>query len=134
MTDQDIVEKLQKMAHSLNMDELESVCEEIKAHAEGVKFLPNILAVLENNANVDFGSPGAIVHTVERYFRKGYELQLMESIQRAPTCHTVWMLNRVVNGVSGEEREQYVQMMKKIADNQNVDINVREAAKEFLNT
>ncbi|WP_186224796.1 hypothetical protein [Burkholderia gladioli] len=75
---------------------------------------------------------GAIVHTAERYFGKGYEQKLIESLSRNPTVHTVWMLNRVINGVDGDLKVFFIDLMRRISSDNSIGADVRGAAKEFL--
>jgi len=53
---------------------------------------------MEEHPEIDYGTPGPLVHFLERFYKKGYEEQLVLSIRRKPTCHTIWMLNRLING------------------------------------
>src|SRR5574338_93795 len=64
----------------------------------GLETVEPVLQFMEEYPAIDFGMPGALVHFVERFYRKGYEEKLVESVQRKPTSVTVWMLNRVING------------------------------------
>ncbi|PRH05215.1 hypothetical protein [Burkholderia gladioli] len=102
MDAKEIEGKLHDLSSSMNLDGLDDLCDEIDGRGDGGRFLDAIFAILENNPSKDFGSPGAIVHAAERYFGKGYEQKLIESLSRNPTVHTVWMLNRVINGVDGD--------------------------------
>ena len=52
---------------------------------------------LENHQEADLGSPGALVHWIERYYPDYVEL-LGQSLERLPTMHTLWMLSRILNG------------------------------------
>src|SRR5262245_31321139 len=68
-----------------------------------------VLRFMENNPSLDYGSPGALVHFVERFSGPAYEIELLASLMRRPTDHTVWMLNRVINGTpSIAEREKLI--------------------------
>lgn len=96
----------------------------------GVEAIAPILQIMERHPLEDFGMPGSMVHFVERFFNKGDEEQLLESLRRRPTCHTVWMLNRIMNG--SEEVQQYLELMEEIANNQNLEMEIRERAKEYL--
>lgn len=93
--------------------------------------IASLLRLLEQNPNTDFGMPGPIVHFVEKFFRKGYESELVMSLERKPTCHTLWMLNRLINGTDGDERSIYVALMKNIASNIDVHEEVRKDAINF---
>ncbi|WP_218276409.1 hypothetical protein, partial [Pseudomonas sp. FW305-BF6] len=66
------------------------ITEEIEGYEEAIDAVDPILLLIEQNPNIDFGSPGPLVHFVEQFFGKGYEQKLVQSIQRCPTSHTVW--------------------------------------------
>lgn len=55
-----------------------------------------ILRFMEGHPDIEYGTPGYLVHFVEHF--PAYEEKLMASIERQPTPHTEWMLNRVING------------------------------------
>lgn len=75
-----------------------------------------LLRLLERSPGFDFGMPGPAVHFLERFFRRGYEAELLESIRRCATPHTVWMLHRVANGVVGAERDAYLSELARVRD------------------
>jgi len=39
----------------------------------------------EEHSAIDFGTPGPLVHFMERFYGKGYEEKLIESVRRKPT-------------------------------------------------
>ena len=85
---------------------------------------------MERHPLTDFGSPGPIVHFVETFYKKGYEEELVNSIKRKPTLHTIWMLNRIINGA--DNKEYYLSLLKKIYENKSYDKEIREEALYFL--
>ena len=56
-----------------------------------------ILEFISEHPEVDFGSPGYLVHFVERFYYQGYEDLLMEVVGKNPTLHNIWMLHRCCN-------------------------------------
>ncbi len=115
-----------------DFDILNDLCEEIEQNVEGNKAIKPLLGILESHPYVDFGLPGNIVHTLESFFRKGYEDELVNSLQRTPTLHTVWMLNRVINGVEKKERKKYIDILINIVNKKELDEEIIELAREFL--
>ena len=85
---------------------------------------------MERHPLTDFGRPGPIVHFVERFYKKGYEEELLLSLKRMPTLHTVWMLNRLINGT--DQAEVYLNLLKEISENASYDKEIREEALHFL--
>jgi hypothetical protein len=59
------------------------------------RFREAFFALLERFPDAEFGTPGALVHEVER--RAGYEAGLEASLTRQPTFLTVSMVNRLMN-------------------------------------
>ncbi|MEP6722197.1 MAG: hypothetical protein ABJA77_12160 [Variovorax sp.] len=49
-----------------------------------------VLRFMETHDEWDFGTPGPFVHFVERFYGQGYESELIASVERKPTVHTLW--------------------------------------------
>ena len=102
-----------------NISDLDALCEDIiELNNEGwdtAILMDPLLRILEKNSDFDFGMPGQIVHTLEKYYKKGLEEELFKSLNRKPTFYTLWMLNRIINGTSDtKEKESYMEMLKSI--------------------
>jgi hypothetical protein len=103
------------------------------AEDSGVERVEPILKFIEGHQTLDFGSPGPLVHYVERFYGNGYEQRLIESLERKPTTLTTWMLNRVVNGTNDPiVRGRMVELMKRIEEHPLADGASRDAADRFL--
>jgi hypothetical protein len=110
----ELVEELEKTGASLDVVEL-------------------ILRFMETHPKEYFGSPGPLVHFVERFYRHGYEEELLKSLLRTPTAHTLWMLNRLVNGTKDKiDRNRYLDALSEAQTHPEADQSAREAAAEFL--
>lgn len=88
-----------------------------------------LLQLLERHPIAYFGDPGAIVQFIEQFGGK-YEDFLLASVKRTPTSTTVWMLNRCIN--AGERTEEFMDILKEVADRADVDKEIQESAQEFL--
>lgn len=109
------------------------LAENWRALPDGVDAVGPILKFIENNPSVDFGMPGPLVHFVEAYYGKGYERELLESVTRKPTSHSVWMLNRVVNGTKGtNEKTKLIEVLRNVKVHPLANSNTRELAERFL--
>lgn len=102
-----------------NISDLDALCEDIiELNNEGwdtAILMDPLFRILEKNSDFDFGMPGQIVHTLEKYYKKGLEEELFKSLNRKPTFYTLWMLNRIINGTSdAKEKESYMEMLKSI--------------------
>ena len=104
--------------------------EEMEENYNQLDSVQPLLRLMERHPLTDFGSPGPIVHFVERFYKKGYEEELLLSLKRMPTLHTVWMLNRLINGT--DQEEVYLDLLKEISENVSYDKEIREEALHFL--
>ena len=87
-------------------------------------------AIEEKYPFTDFGMPGEIVHYMEWFYRHGYEELLMKSIERRPTIHTLFMMNRLING--GGDREFYMALLKKVTERTDIEKEIRDVAQEYI--
>ena len=112
---------------------MEEVALELKSSGAGLGAVPTILRFIEEHPDVDFGAPGPLVHFVERFYAKGYEAELLASLARHPVPHTVWMLNRVINGTKKpKEREALVAQLRAVGAHPKANAETKKRAKEFV--
>ena len=104
--------------------------EDIEENYDRSDSVKPLLLLMERHPLTDFGSPGPIVHFVERFYKKGYEEELVASLKRIPTLHTVWMLNRIINAT--DDPEAYLSLLKQISENEACDKEIRDEASHFL--
>ena len=99
-------EKLMTQLEAIPKDDFEfqsrGLTEQWRTGSAGMECVEPILRFMENHPNVDFGSPGPLVHFIESREnndedRNHFVLLVTESIKRRPTPHTVWLLNRLLN-------------------------------------
>lgn len=125
---------IKEIENNIGLDDFELVMEDnimkLEIQNVGIEAVEPLLQLMERHPLVDFGVPGAIVHFVERYYKKGYEELLVESIKRKPTMHTVWMLNRIING--SENPKEYIEIMNAIIDCNDVEDEIRNQARTFM--
>ena len=75
----------------------DEVMDAMGAYPQPFDLVAPILDFISKHPEVDFGSPGELVHFVEKFYHKGYEDLLLESVQKNPTVHNIWMLHRCCN-------------------------------------
>lgn len=125
---------IKKTEDNINRDDFEMVItdcmEDIKRNHNQLASVKPLLQLMERNPLIHFGDPGAIVHFVETFYKKGYEEELVDSIKRKPALHTVWMLNRLINGA--DNKEYYLSLLKEICENKLNDKKIRDEALYFL--
>src|SRR5215469_979883 len=113
MTPEEISHQLESIA---DLDDFEwqsnALVEQWESSNVGFEAVEPILRFMEEHSSIEFGTPGALVHFVEKFYKKGYDEKLLESISRKPTLHTAWMLNRLINGAKefAEKRRLVVAM------------------------
>lgn len=125
---------IKEIESAVGTDDLEFIMEEnimkLEVEGVGIEAVTPLLELMERHPMDDFGMPGAIVHFVERFYKNGYEELLIESVKRRPTMHTVWMLNRVMNG--SENKNDYLKIMKEVTERSDVEEEIKNSVSEFM--
>ncbi len=126
---------IKAIENDIGSDDFEFIMEDnimqLEMHNVGIEAVVPLLQLMERHPLDDFGVPGAIVHFVERFYKKGYEELLIESVKRRPTMHTVWMLNRIING--SENKEKYINIMKDVINRTDIEEEIKNQAIAFIN-
>lgn len=92
-----------------------------------------IFRFLEQHREMDVGSPGPLVHFAEALPFIAYKKLLIQSLERNPTPHTVWMLNRTINGSElGAERRALLNAMRSVVRHPQADDNTQSQALHFI--
>lgn len=134
MSPNDILQSLEAISTSRDfVHHAYQLTDKWSAEPDAYKAVDPILAFLEKHPEVDVGSPGPLVHFVEKFYGDKYEAKLLESLSRKPTAHTVWMLNRIINGVKDPaQRQPYIEAMSDAKNHPLADSSAREQAVHFL--
>ena len=128
---EELIRELEAQIDSDDYEEVQENClAQIQAEGFGLSAVEPLLLFMERHPLSDFGMPGAIVHYVEQFYKKGYEDLLAVSVARRPTLHTVWMLNRIKN--AGEDAGKYEQLLRDILERPDVEEEIKNSVKEFL--
>ena len=127
MTTNEIIEKLKslKIENSEDYETLELIEEltnSLRQNFDGILACEEMINLLERHPNIVFGTPGEPIHTLE-YFKGYYEEYLMNSLEKRPTQMTVWMLNRIINGKSKEEKPLLIQKLNNCINHPLADEN-----------
>jgi hypothetical protein len=134
MTPGEISEELERLisAEDLAASSAEIVAQWSSANV-GIEATEPILRFMEEHPSIELGMPGALVHFAEKFYGHGYEEKLLESISRRPTRHTVWMLNRVINGAkTPATKQRFVDAMVRAKSHPLVETNVLNQINHFL--
>ena len=128
-----VEELLQEIEQFVGSDdfeyEMETRMSQIEAEGAGMEIIDKLLQIMERHPLDDFGMPGAMVHFIEKFTPK-YEPALVRSIKRRPSLHTIWMLNRCING--SDHKDEYINILMEIADREDVEKEIRDSAQEFV--
>jgi hypothetical protein len=135
MKPNDIQNQLHSIASSANFAELSlELTQKWSNAAESFDAVEPVLQFMEKHPSINYGMPGPLVHFVEDFMGKGYEQKLVDSINRKPTSHTLWMLNRIINSTkSAEEGNHFIEILRKASTNPMADIDAQRIAIHFLN-
>jgi len=88
---------------------------------------------MESHPRSDLGTPGALVHFVEQMPDRPYERLLLASLARRPTAHTVWMLQRLINGTKERKRHKRLLLaLRAAAAHPKADRETKEHVKLFV--
>lgn len=101
------------------------VMDAMDAYPQPFDLVAPILDFISKHPEVDFGSPGYLVHFVERFYHQGYEELLMESVQKSPTVHNIWMLHRCYNDNDLKLVRQIQALVGELKKDKTLDSQVR---------
>ena len=90
-----------------------------------------ILEIIESNPDIDFGTPGDLVHFVEKFYKKGYEESLLKSVRKNPTMHNIWMLHRCYIDEDNPLHSKFSLLIKEIKEDKSVSSKIKEVIEEF---
>ncbi len=118
--------------HARGPERLAELTDALMSVPEPERAIPEIFTVMERLLDADLGSPGPLVHTLERW-RGSYEVELARSVRRCPSMLSVWMVNRILNSnLSGETRRTYMSLLNEVATRANAPKDVKDSARHFI--
>jgi hypothetical protein len=91
-----------------------------------------ILKLIESNDDIDYGGPGPLSHFMETFYKKGYEEQLLKSIERKPTVYTLYLLHRIINDKDNPNHKKFLSIMKRISLSKEYPEKIIDEAKNSL--
>ena len=137
MTTQEIISEIDQLTidDSDDFDALDRVDEltaKLIMNNDGYLAAAHLIHLLERHPEIEFGTPGEPVHTLER-FQGHYEDLLYESLARRPTEVTVWMLNRIINGEHDAVKKiDLLKRLKNCSTHPRANDVAKQAALDFL--
>jgi hypothetical protein len=134
MNADDVARQLEEIANAGDDFEYQStqLTERWKNDVNGAEAVEPILRFMESHPDVEYGTPGALVHFVETF--SGYEQKLVQSVERQPTPDTVGMLNRAINGERRDPKKRQVLLatLMRVLENPQADSMTRSRAFDYL--
>jgi hypothetical protein len=132
----EFIESLRKLKDPENNDHLEYELYQITGPIEDLENIDEAIAPIfeffETYPDADFGSPGPLVHLLEKHPGR-YETKLEASMRRKPTPHPIWMVNRLLNSnLSDAERQRWMTLMRSVLDHPHATESARSNAEMFL--
>jgi hypothetical protein len=132
---EEFTRKLQSLYPAPNEDVVDALYDLVKPIEqlhEANEVIPEVFSFMERCPEADIGSPGPLVHFVERFY-PSYLEQLIASIERQPTHHTLWMLNRILNpNLQGEQRRRLIMVLRSVHKHPKASASVKDEAAGFL--
>ncbi len=118
----------------LNEDflETEEILEIILNTDLAFEYVSPILNIMESNPDLDYGMPGPLVHFLERFYKKGYEKLLIDSVSKNPTLQTIQMIKRIINDPSLQDRNVYLNLLEDILNKDDIDDYIKNEVFDLL--
>jgi len=114
------------------LEKLNGLTDELMAQPQPERAIPALFAVMERMPATEMGTPGPLVHTLER-MRGRYEQELVESIKRQPAGLSIWMVNRILNGTrDSRQRQIYLDLLRIAAEHPKAPEFVKHEAEGFI--
>jgi len=113
-----------------NLEKIDGLTESLRHNPDGHLACREMINLLERHPEIEFGSPGEPIHTLE-FFKGHYEDFLLDSLNRKPTQMTVWMYNRMINIQRGNERKKMIEQLKSYINHPLADPEAVQSAKNF---
>jgi hypothetical protein len=109
---------------------LNSLCDELRELNDASACAPIMFRTMERLDNVELGTPGPLVHTLEAW-RGKYETLLVESVRRKPSPLTVWMVNRILN-THPPDGDVWLGLLASVLQNSSASDSTKSDAADFL--
>lgn len=110
---------------------LAAIAEDIEANPDGATVIGQVLRLFERFPEEDFGAPGPLAHAIEKYYKRGYELELEASLERGPTPLTLWLANRIINA-NDENAPRFRRILRFISTRGDLPETIVAEAREYV--
>ena len=132
MTKEQIIEELKKSAKPYEEYYLDDeILSAMLSYQNPYEFVEPILEIISTNPSVNFGMPGDLVHFVEKFYKKGYEELLINSVRKNPTSHNILMLHRCYNDIKNPNRNEFAKVVKTLKNDKSVSSEIKNIIDEY---
>jgi hypothetical protein len=111
-------------------ERMDQLCDEMLALNDPAACAPILFRTMERLDNLELGTPGSLVHTLEKW-PSIYEPLLVESIRRKPMPLTVWMINRILNA-KPPDWEDWFTLLRSGVDHPKASAQTKAEALRFI--
>jgi hypothetical protein len=126
--DKQLIEKLQTFSLEGDYHErLRKLTDSVLEDPYPEEALVDMFGILECFPDEELGSPGSLVHAIEKC--KGYEEELFESLKRQPGTLTVWMLHRLIKY---DPKPFYVEALREVVIHPSISEQTKEDTEVIL--
>ena len=113
------------------MEQLNNLTDELQELDQPSEVAETILEFIERLGECDLGSPGPLVHRLEKL--PNYEEHLYRSVARKPTPLTMWMVNRILNAMEDSgKRETLLLLVRQSLTHRLASAQTKQEAKHFI--
>ena len=109
----------------------DEIVDAMEAYLQPFDLVDPVLDFISKHPEVDFGSPGYLVHFVERFYHQGYEDLLMEVVGKKPTLHNIWMLHRCCSDNDPNLVRQIQTLVGELKKDKTLDLQVRSMIEDL---
>jgi hypothetical protein len=115
---------------AIGSERLSELCDEMLEVNDPIACAPVLFRTMERLDEVELGTPGPLVHTLESW-PGGYEKLLTQSVRRKPTPLSVWMVNRILN-TNPSDAKSWLELLGSVADNPAASGVTKESARDVI--
>ena len=116
-----------------DVEHLYSITNALEAAAAVQTAIPAMLRVFERNPDVDLGSQGPLVHSIETCGIMGFLDDLLASLKHQPVIMTIWMAERCLRSqLQGHQRNAIIEVLRDVAKHPTASDEVKSNASEAV--
>jgi len=111
------------------------IVDKLEADKVGFEITKDVVALMEQNPSIEFGTPGPLTHFIEKFYsehQEEYNTLLENSVKETPAIHTISLLTRVINASEEKRAVELTEIISAISENNTLHKDLREVAQNFL--